>query len=622
MTKCDYKILKREVNTKCILVSLVLTASRTFDVRNKPQANSGARYGEAIIMPYVLSSSNPKREPTPTTMRPLARRILFLRPLRPPNRFFTHLPRSRPQLPFLSQPKKQVRFLTTERKQWLKGEIQRAGKYTVVLWAGSILLFTIAFGVQQEWLERKFPSPHEWSWVTRKNYRSARWNEDHGDEEEGGGPVDWARTGGAYRDLLKRLEDPAVDGARLEDRDEGGILVAGIGRTGYDITKKPEPWRRGYYEVLMGAARAAEHLDGWVRDRTRNKAFPANVVIGPSYPNPRPVPPGALSAPREEDCEAAFEPPETYYIRILTTQGFTEKQKLDAALGYATWLDYKGAPESAADMYKWALDIAASSSPHPEKVFDTTGTINPNGGPISSNILAATTALAIHNARNANLSTALPLFLSVLRSRKSLPAEKSMKQPALISEDENSQTSTGILSNLRTFVSHTLAPPKYPPPPPDGTSPPPRDAKSRCEEAALMTYIGEILYAGTSEASGREDGLAWTREAVDIAEEELRGKAVSKEAKDTCKQCLETGLSNWAKMVARLAREERERKDVVIAKKASSWLPAGLGGEPSESPTGRWQAEERVVAERVGRARDILGSGQTASTAKSGVFFM
>src|SRR5436305_1112247 len=105
-------------------------------------------------------------------MRPHARRIVFLRSLRPPNRFLTQFPHSRPQLPFLSQPRRHVRFLTTERKQWLKNEIWRAGKYTFLLWSGSILLFTIAFGVQQEWLERKFPSPQEWSLVTRKNYRS------------------------------------------------------------------------------------------------------------------------------------------------------------------------------------------------------------------------------------------------------------------------------------------------------------------------------------------------------------------------------------------------------------------------------------------------------------------
>lgn len=508
----------------------------------------------------------------------------------------------------------------------------------------------MAFGVQQEWLERKFPSPHEWSWVTRKNYRSARWNEFHGDEDSPG-LVDWALTGGAYRELLKRLEDPELDGSGLEEQDEGGILVEGIGRMGYDITKKPEPWRRGYHEVLMGAARAAEHLDGWVRDRTTNIAFPENVVIGPSNPNPHPVPPGAHPPPREEDCEPAFEPPETYYMRVLTTQGFTERQKLEAALGYATWLDYRGTPQAAEAMYKWALDIATSSKPNPSSLIDIhTGNILPTANPISSNILTATTALAIHHARTANLNLALPLFLSVLRSRKQLPTDKPSMRSTLTpdSEDENSTTG-GIVNTLRNLIISVLAPPKYPPPPPDGTSPPPRDATERCEEAALMTYIGEILYASDPSTSGREEGLAWTREAVDIAEEELRGRGTNenKEAKATCRQCLETGLGNWGKMVARLAREERERRkgdeEARLAKsaaRAGGWFGFGAGAGmdhdakereqktgpagPAEAllgPMGRWEAEELVVQERMRRARDVLESGG-ALRGESGLFFM
>jgi hypothetical protein len=508
----------------------------------------------------------------------------------------------------------------------------------------------MAFGVQQEWLERKFPSPHEWSWVTRKNYRSARWNEFHGDEDSPS-PVDWALTGGAYRDLIKRLEDPEIDGAGIEEQDEGGILVEGIGRTGYDITKKPEPWRRGYHEVLMGAARAAEHLDGWVRDRTRNIAFPANMVIGPSNPNPRPVPPRAHSPPREEDCEPAFEPPETYYMRVLTTQGFTEGQKLEAALGYAAWLDYKGTPQAAEAMYNWALDIATSSSPNPSSLIDMqTGQISPSAGLISSNILSASTALALHHARTASLNLALPLFLSVLRSRRQLPTDKpSMRSTLTPDSDDETATSNGLLATLRNLTASLLTPPKYPPPPPDGTSPPPRDAKERCEEAALMTYIGEILYATASTASpanGREEGLAWTREAVDIAEEELRGRGIgdgdarAKEARATCRQCLETGLGNWGKMVARLAREERERRksaeEARVAKgaaRAGGWLGfgggsadagIGMGGDGKEhepKPMGRWEAEELVVQERMRRARDVLGSGGVVR-GESGLLFM
>lgn len=457
---------------------------------------------------------------------------------------------------------------------------------------------SIAFGVQQEWLERKFPSPHEWSWVTRKNFRSARWDEDH--DEDGNSLVDWARTGEAYRQLIRRLEDPDIDGAGLQDQDEGGILVAGIGRTGFDITSKPESWRRGYYEVLMGAARAAEHLDGWVRDKTRNVAFPANVVIGPSNPDPRPVPPGAKSAPREEDCEPAFEAPESYYMRVLTTQGFTEKQRVDSALAYGAWLDFKRTPETALEMHKWALDIATAGSAK-LVINSTTGTLNTDAGVPSANVLAATTALAVHHALNSNLPVALPIFLSVLRARRSLPEAPTTMLSTLTPDEEDN----GIMKAVISLIKSALVAPKYPSPPPDGTAPPMRSPKERCEEAGIMTYIGEILYASKTGKTSREDGLAWTREAVDIAEEELRGKRISKEGKQTCRQCLEVGLGNWTQMVEKLAREEQEAR-AAKGSKVGGWL--GFGGDEQKEIVGRWESEGQVIKERSRRASELLGS--------------
>ena len=476
-----------------------------------------------------------------------------------------------------------------------------------MLWTATILLLTMAFGVQQEWLERKFPSPHEWSWVTRKDFRSARWDEDH--DEDGNGIVDWARTGNAYRQLIRRLEDPGIDGAGLQDQDEGGILVAGIGKTGFDLSKKPESWRRGYYEVLMGAARAAEQLDGWVRDKTRNVAFPANVVIGPSNPDPRPVPPGAKSAPREEDCEPAFEAPETYYMRVLTTQGFTEKQRVDAALAYGAWLDFKRTPETALEMYKWALDIATAGSSKPV-VDNATGILNTDAGTPSANVLAATTALAVHHALRSNLAVALPIFLSVLRARRSLPEPPATMLSTLTPDEEGN----GIMKAVMSLIKSALVAPKYPPPPDDGTSPPMRSPKERCEEAGIMTYIGEILYASKTSNTSREDGLAWTREAVDIAEEELRGKRINKEGKRTCKQCLEVGLGNWTLMVEKLAREEQESK-AATGSKVGGWL--GFGGEEQKEIIGRWESEKQVIKERSRRASELLSSSSHSSPGSS-----
>ncbi|EKD12004.1 hypothetical protein MBM_09867 [Drepanopeziza brunnea f. sp. 'multigermtubi' MB_m1] len=536
------------------------------------------------------------------------RRIISLRPLRPPNapRPFTQNtlpPRSaRPQLPFLSSPTRRppARFLTTERKAWLKDEFYKAGKYTIVIQTGLFLFSVIVFGLQQEYLNHRFPSPEEWSWLTRFGWRNARSGED---DDRGVGIVDWALTGRTYRWILQRLEDPDIDGAGLRTTDEGGILVAGIGKMGYDVTGKSEPWRRGYYECLMGAARAAEYLDGHVRDKTRGIAFPANVVIGPSNPNPRPVSPFSHSAPKEEDCEEAFEKPEVYYMRILTTQGFTDRQRIDAALAYAVWLDYKNTPQAAWEMHKWAVDIANASAQTPKPIIDPeTGVIRTDAGAPSANILSVATALGIHHAVNSNLTLALPIFVSVLRARRSLPEVRGTTRVAPAPDTAEEET---LYQKIAATARSILIPPKFPPPPDDGTAPPFRTPKERCEEAGVMTYIGEILYASKASKTSREDGLAWTREAVDLAEEELREKSVDGDARRICKECLETGLGNWMAMVSKLAREEEEGKKTEKRKKsASGWL--GLGGGEGKDTAGRWESEEKVVVERLRRAKDIL----------------
>ncbi|TAQ89732.1 hypothetical protein B7494_g1920 [Chlorociboria aeruginascens] len=529
------------------------------------------------------------------------RRIFFLRPFRPPNapRPFTQNTLTtrppRPQLPFLSPPNRRqiARFLTTERKQWIKEEVWQATKYTGAIWATIALCLVTSFGVQEEWMERKFPTPPEWSWFTRKEHRSSRFHEWDGNDGEA--LIDWAMAGDGYRKVLKRLENPSIDGADLEDQDDGGILVEGVGRTGFDLSKKSEEWRRGYYEALMGAARAAEHLDGWVRDRTRNLAFPANVMIGPSNPDPRPIKPGSEPPPREEDCEKAFEPPQTYYMRVLTTQGFTEKQRMDAALGYAVWLDYKQAPSSALEMYKWAMDIATSSSG--KAIVDSaSGVLKTEAGNPSSNILTASTALAIHHAANGHISTALPIFISILRARRSLSESSVTMLSTLTPGDEGEDSLWKVAMSM---VRSLLVAPKYPPPPDDGTTPPLRTSKERCEEAGIMTYIGEILFTSTN----KDDGLAWTREAVDIAEEEFRGRKADKEAKKICKKCLEVGLGNWATMVEQLASAERENK----GKKLGGWL--GFGGQESKDVVGRWESEEKVVKERMRRVNEEKMAG-------------
>ncbi|KAI1466553.1 uncharacterized protein F4812DRAFT_83374 [Daldinia caldariorum] len=570
-------------------------------------------------------------QPSPT----LICRLLALRVSKfpPTTRRFTRntnlASRGRPQIPFLSVPlarNHQFRYLTTERKRWLAYEVFLGVKYTLYIWA--IAGFSIAgyWAIQQEWLERKYPSPHDWGFITRLQFRLAKWAPDRSDLPE----PDWVLTGNYAKSVVERLEDEKTEGAGLRKTEDGGAYA-------YDVTSKSEPWRRGYYEALMLCAKTAEHLDDQVVDNTRHLVFPADQVIGPSNPNPKPISPGSPSAPREQDCDRAFETPDTFYKKILATRGLTPKQKLDAALEYASWLDFKGLHDAAEQTYERALELATGTEPPP---YDPKSFVlqDLSRAP-SANILNTLTALATHKARTGDISAALPILISVLRARRSLPRpESSQRKHTYVDLDDDVPTSSPWSpSNIAGAASRLLSPPAYPPPPDDGTSPPVRDAKELCEEAGLNLYIGEIIFAtttsSTSSSSGsnksREDGLAWTREAVDLAEEQLHKLThtgdVRGDAKKTCKECLVTGLENWQAMVSRLAREEREReaslknnnnsnnKNGELATKASGggWL-AGLWGDGNAEAAaaaaagGRWTAEENVVKERTKRVQDLL----------------
>ncbi|RYP20001.1 hypothetical protein DL765_003050 [Monosporascus sp. GIB2] len=578
-------------------------------------------------------------------LRTLGRRLLVWRPLRSPgaSRLFTRNTKlashTRPQLPFLSSPlarNQQFRYLTTERKRWLAHEMLMAGKYTVYFWAILGLSVGAYWSVQQEWLERRYPTPHEWGFLTRMRFRLAKWAPERTDVPY----TDWVQIGNYAKNVLERLEDPDIEGAGLQQSTEGAAWIEGIGKSGYDLSAKSEPWRRGYYEALMLCAKAAEHLDDQVVDTTRRLVFPADQVLGPSNPSPKPIAHGSPSAPHERDCERAFEPPETFYLRILTTRGFTPKQKMDAALEYASWLDFKGAPDASARMYEWALSLASESSlPNPPIYDEKTYVLKDDGGARkpSANLLTSLTALAAHKARNGDVSSALPILLSVLRARRSLPSPQQSADDSRTGTARSS-SSPWTTQNLVGVAKRIIFEPEYPPPPDDGEAPPARDPGELCEEAGLDLYIGEIIYASSKgSGKGREDGLAWTREAVDLAEEQLRklggggggssgdaGRAVA--ARKTCRECLDAGLRNWAQMAGRLAREERERGSAARNGRSSGWL--GLWGDGGETrggggagETGRWAAEEQVVKERTRRAQELLDELEAPKTGLGAIFW-
>ncbi|KAK1763592.1 hypothetical protein QBC33DRAFT_549447 [Phialemonium atrogriseum] len=523
---------------------------------------------------------------------------------------------ARPQLPFLSIPtttrqSQRVRYLTTERKQWIKYEFKLGIKYTVYFWIALVCVAAGTFAVQQEILERQYPTPHEWRFLTRTRFKSAHAEKDRKDSQM----PDWVVIMELIQGVVERLEDSKLDGKGVTN------AASDAPPRTKDISAMPEHWRRGYYEAIMLYAAAAEHLDGWVVDRTRKIVFPPEVVIGPSNPRPKPIPPSSKSAPREEDCEVAYTSPDDIYTRIISTPGFTDRQRMDASLAYANWLEFKGLAGPASIMYERALDLAVSSRPPntPNPVNNKTWILNDAAGNPTANILTSLTALATFQARAGNVSAALPIFISILKARRSLPIADEPDAPSPFARKEAPGFSVDkVMKSLKGI----LLPPSYPASPDDGNTPPIRGPKELCEEAALNLHIGEIMYA--TRATSREEGLGWTREAVDMAEEQLHklggsgGGVSDRGARTTCRECLATGLSNWATMVARLAREEAARKEGPQPRSGGGWF--GLWGEGKPEDLDRWAAEEKVIQERQRRAAELLDDLEPPPSGTSSIF--
>ncbi|RFU79834.1 hypothetical protein TARUN_2429 [Trichoderma arundinaceum] len=528
--------------------------------------------------------------------RLIARRIVFYpagsrtRCLRSFSNRLATANRSRPILPFLFAPRaipNSVRCFTSERQRWWKHEAKLVVRYTLTLWGVVVCVLTILYAINEEVVEREFPTPHEWHYLTRKFLRDA-----NNFKDPKNGEVNWARALELSRGVVIRLEDPKIGGqdvVKLSDIVDPLLEVPGE-FIACDISEKSEEWRRGYFEAIMLAAKAAEHVDGWQRDLTRNIVTPPEFVIGPSNPHPSPIPPGNPSAPREEDCALAYPSADNWYTKILATKGLNPRQKVEASLEYASFMEFKNNPEGAESLYKLAL-AEATVGVDPKKLpYDPkTLILKERTESPSMNVLDALTAMANHMARKGDVSSALPIYLSILKARRSL-SDDSPRTPSSRPKREP----------FYQQILKIFAPPDYPPPPPDGTLPPWRSTLERCQEAALNLYIGEILYATGS----RDEGLAWTRDGVDLAEEQLRNPKINQDtrkAKSTCRNCLSTGLGNWSIMVSRLAEEQKVKK----ATGSQTSMFSFWSGSSQESES-RWEAEEVVIQERVKRTRELL----------------
>lgn len=414
---------------------------------------------------------------------------------------------------------------------------------------------------------------------------------------------------GYLRALLERLEDSNGEGQGI-----GRPLVEGGGGTGFDVSGKSEPWRRGYFQALMGAAKAAENLDGWMTDWKQRISAPAEYVVGPSNPRPKPMPAGQKVVPQEKDCETASPSPETFYIKVLTTNGFDTGQKLDAALSYADWLDYKGLQGTASDMYTWSMDIAVSGAPvDADEIVDRkTGILKDNNkaAPPSENILRVSTALAVHHAKQGNLPTALSIFTSVLKARRSLPSplfDTTRTTPPIPSLPKPRDPISSLFTSLRNM----FVPAEYPAPASSGNDPPTRVPSSICDEAGLMTYIGEIIYASSS----KETGLAWTRDAVDTAEATVLDLGPTTptstdnsttHARQRCAECLKVSLNNWRTMVGNLVKRAERDEIAAMEKSKNAWFNGEKSVRAKVMERKRWEAEVMLLENRVRKLAPVI----------------
>lgn len=464
------------------------------------------------------------------------------------------------------------------------------GKWTFYCTIISVLGMTWVFLFTHELAEREFPTPPEWTQITRFKYHSAKGLEEP--ESHQHNITEWGITANAHRKLLLRLEDPKIDGKGLVEQADGSIPVPLEGPTGYDVSSKSYAWKRGYYESLMGWAKCAEHLDGKVQDLSRHHVFPKEYVIGPSNPHPKPCPPWRYSAPLEENCIPAEKPPEEFYHKILTTKGFTRKQRFDAALACGDWFDFKERYAEAENMIRFALDIAVEGLPAVAASIDIeTATLKADAPLVTENLLAATTAMAIHRAQMADTASALPIFLSVLRARRAAPFEAKKRVPKTASKKEKPQTDLGYIKAHMDTVYALLKAVEYPTPPPSGDEPAVRTLDNVCEEAGLMAYVGEILFS--TSATQRELGWSWTGDALNMAEMESHNPKNTPEGRKKCIKCLGVAFENWELMLERMRQEVATERAEVAEQRPKTWKSlVGLG----EKREAHLEEEEQKLA--------------------------
>jgi hypothetical protein len=251
-------------------------------------------------------------------------------------------------------------------------------------------------------------------------------------------------------------------------------------------------------------------------------------------------------------------------------------------------------------MDRWALDIAIAGMPNadPSAVIDRNTGILSASAPkdaITPNILYAATNLATFLAGDGRVASALPIFVSTLRARINAD-EAPVSRPTRNTKD----------SSLVGTILSLLAEPAYPPVPPSGDEPLLRRERDRCEEAALKTYIGEILFATAGPSTKqRQQGLSWVRDGVSTSKlaQSLDPMRADDTLRHKCEKCEEVGLESWGKIMTYLAAEAKEKRDNAKSGGLTSLLWKLRGTAGLEKDAEDLEGEEEGVTLRLNKLR-------------------
>ena len=189
----------------------------------------------------------------------------------------------RPRIPFLAQTtadsrqlllqRRVSRVLSTENKKYVKEQTW----FGVKLCLATLVVVNLAgfalTSYEGEQVEKKRPSPPEWSYLTRAAWRAAL------DETNAaavmGTPLNIGQVGSYWLTCLRRLEEASCDGSGLATTEvphQYWILDArGFSPLALDVSSKSEEWKAGYVEVILELGKIAESGQNLIIDRKRSE---------------------------------------------------------------------------------------------------------------------------------------------------------------------------------------------------------------------------------------------------------------------------------------------------------------------------------------------------------------